>query len=100
MIDIESEQLITFAEASKTLPGRPNVATLWRWRTSGVRGVKLESILCCGKRWTSREKLQLFLELSTAVADGKSIPTRTNRQRKPDDDVTNKELQAAGLLPA
>ena len=55
MVDINHERLLTFTEAAKSLPGRPNVATLWRWRTAGCRGVKLETILVGGKRYTSRE---------------------------------------------
>ena len=53
MIDINREQLRTFTQAANTLPDRPNVATLWRWRTAGCRGVKLETVLVGGKRYTS-----------------------------------------------
>jgi hypothetical protein len=80
MIDPLSESLVTFTEATKLLPGRPNLATLWRWRTAGVRGIKLESVLVGGKRYTSREALQRFVERTTAVADGQPIPSRTSRQ--------------------
>jgi Protein of unknown function (DUF1580) len=100
MIQHEIEQLVTFAEASKLLPGRPSLNALWRWRTHGVRGVKLETILVGGKRYTSREALQRFIERTTAAADGKVLPSRTTRQRKREDNATNEALLEAGLLPA
>ena len=61
-IDIRSEQILSFAAASK-LPvfanrrsgKRINVSTLWRWATTGVRGVKLETIMAGGSRVTSLE---------------------------------------------
>ena len=38
MLDMQREHLLTLAQAAKILPGRPNLATLWRWRTRGIRG--------------------------------------------------------------
>ena len=61
MIDHEAEQLLTLTAAAKLLPGRPNVATLWRWRTAGIRGVKLETFLFGGRRMTLCEGFLVFL---------------------------------------
>jgi hypothetical protein len=82
MIDHENEQLLTLTAAAKLLPSRPNVATLWRWRTAGVRGIKLETFLCGGRRMTSREALSRFFAATTAAADGEPIRSESPRQRE------------------
>ncbi len=73
MIDVEKEKLISFAQATKILPGRPNITTVWRWRNRGVKGVKLETILSGGRRFTSIEAIRRFQSAVTAAADG--VPT-------------------------
>jgi hypothetical protein len=96
MIDHEKERLLSMTEASKLLPGRPNVATLWRWRTTGCRGIKLESMLSGGRRYTSVEALRRFLEQVTEAADGPFIRPRTSQQRESDIRRAEKELSEAG----
>jgi hypothetical protein len=78
MIDHESEQLLSMTDAAKLLPGRPDVATLWRWRTTGCRGHKLETLLFGGRRYTSREAIARFL----AAINGEPIRTESPRQRE------------------
>ena len=91
------EHLMSFSAAAKSLPGRPNIATLWRWRTRGVRGVILESILIGGRRFTSREALERFSERITAIANGEPAPHRTNRQRAAAIGQAERELKNAGI---
>jgi hypothetical protein len=67
MIDSQSEQIITFTQAADELPRRrrgrkTHVSTLFRWSTTGCRGVVLETIQVGGTRCTSREALQRFFE--------------------------------------
>jgi hypothetical protein len=69
MIDIHSEQLIPFPEAPAQLPGRPAMSTLHRWRQQGVHGIRLETCLIGGKRFTSKEALQRFANAVTTAAD-------------------------------
>jgi Protein of unknown function (DUF1580) len=97
MIDINRGELLTFTEAAKLLPGRPNVATLWRWRTVGCRGVKLETVLVGGKRFTSREALQRFVDATTAAGDGTESKPRTNRQREASIAAAEREMDRAGI---
>jgi hypothetical protein len=78
MIDHENEEILTMTAASK-LPPRPNVATLWRWRTKGVRGHKLETMLYGGRRVTSREAIARFL---AAINGEPAIRVVTPRQRE------------------
>jgi hypothetical protein len=60
MIDISNEFLLTISAAAKSLPSRPHISTVWRWIQRGVRGVKLETYLIGGRRFTSREALERF----------------------------------------
>lgn len=78
MIDHETEHLLSMTAAAKLLPGRPNVATLWRWRTAGCRGHRLETILFGGRRYTSREAITRFL----CAINGEPIRSETPRQRE------------------
>lgn len=96
-IDIQAEQVITPAKAAQLCPERrsgvrPNVATLWRWMQQGVRGIKLESIMCGATRCTSVEALQRFFDALTAAADaehsGAIVPPRVSKSR-------NKAIAAA-----
>ena len=73
-IDIKAETLVPLSETgdwyAEQAGYRPNRSTVHRWRTRGARGVKLETVLIGGKRFTSEEKLQAFNAATTAAADG------------------------------
>ena len=97
MIDPETEELRTLTAAAKSLPNRPNVATLWRWRTAGCRGVKLETILIGGRRMTSREALTRFFDAVTKAADGAPLRTETPRQRERAIDRAEKRAAELGV---
>ena len=79
MIDISTERIFSFTEATRRLPERrggkrPNVATLYRWSNQGCRGVRLEYLMVGGTRCTSLEALQRFFELLTAASLGEKAP--------------------------
>ncbi len=97
MIEIYQEHMLKISQAVRELPGRPSVATLWRWINCGVRGQKLETVLIGGIRFTSREALQRFVEATTAAADGRPAPSRTSKQRAAAIKRAEKELDAAGI---
>ncbi len=40
----------------------PHVSTIYRWRLRGIRGVKLETFLIGGRRYTSVEAIERFTE--------------------------------------
>src|SRR5436190_235143 len=79
MIDLLAETLIPFSQAARELPGRPHRATLHRWRSRGVRGVKLETCLVGGRRFTSYEAIKRFSVEVTAASDGLPPPALTPR---------------------
>jgi Protein of unknown function (DUF1580) len=58
MIDIWTENIRTYSDASKLLPGRPHCATIARWASKGRNGVKLETVVIGGRRFTSLEAVE------------------------------------------
>lgn len=94
MIDISSEELLTLAQASRLLPGRPSVATLWRWRHRGVGGRRLETVVIGGRPYTSKEALQRFAR----QLGGNDTPTiRSPARRERAIRKAEAELNAAGI---
>ena len=100
MIDPNSEALLSLADAAGTLPRRrggkkPHVSCVYRWTTSGCRGVILESIQIGGTRCTSREALARFFEALT-YADSPG-PRRSPARRQRAAAAAQRELQQEGV---
>lgn len=96
-IDIDTEDLVRVpTEAAKLIPGRPNASTVWRWHRRGVRGIRLETCVVGGRRFTSRAAIQRFVERVTAAADG-SAPASTPKSRAPAIAQAERELNQAGI---
>ncbi len=76
MFDIHDETLVAVRKIPSHVPRNAgtgkkiNVATVWRWIHRGCRGVKLETALIGGNRFSSLEALQRFAEATTLAADG------------------------------
>ena len=81
-IDLTTETVFPVAEAPNHIPGHPSQASVWRWVLKGVGGIKLESILIGGKRFTSAESIQRFCDRRTAAANGEVTPTSRQRERE------------------
>ncbi|MGE3780577.1 MAG: DUF1580 domain-containing protein [Pirellulaceae bacterium] len=92
---IESENLITFSEASRLVPPHgAHVSTVWRWALNGLAdGRKLETIKIGGRIYTSREALGRFL---TAPQSQSPRPTSAG-QRERKIDAAQSELAAFGV---
>lgn len=97
MIDLTTETVFPVTEAPKYIPGRPSLGSCWRWVLKGVGGIKLESILIGGKRFTSVEAIQRFCDRRTAAADGAPLPPRTPSQRQREVTAAERECEEAGL---
>ena len=87
-IEIGHEKLLTYGEAAKLLPkgSRPSYSTFWRWWHNGIRGVKLETVLFGGKRFTTVEAMQRFAQTLSARDEGffpaGSSPVHRVRKRR------------------
>jgi hypothetical protein len=85
--DLSAEDLLSFGKAASAIPGRERVSlgTLHRWRLKGVRGVRLETVLIGGQRFTSRQAIERFLAfLNHAEASTQDVPrhvSQVGRQR-------------------
>ncbi|HTQ40768.1 MAG TPA: DUF1580 domain-containing protein [Pirellulales bacterium] len=97
MIDITQEQLLTFPDAARLLPGNVHVSTLHRWRLRGIKGIKLETAVVGGRRYTSREALSQFSAAVTAARDGLPPPIRTPHQRDKAIKQAERDLEKAGI---
>lgn len=62
MIDTAKEKLITIKDARKLFPVRPSLSTVFRWLNKGTRGVKLESVRIGGRRYTTAEAIDRFID--------------------------------------
>ncbi len=81
-IDIQSENTCSITDAAKLFPGKPHVASVWRWIHLGIHGQRLETIRVGGRRFTSHEAIARFIERTTAAADGLETPARIAKQRQ------------------
>ena len=100
MIDPSSETLLSLADAARTLPRRrggrkPHVSCLYRWTTTGCKGVVLESLQVGGTRCTSKEALARFFERLTYAEDPRADRTPARRRRAAA--AAERELQREGV---
>ncbi len=97
-INLATENLKTLNEAARTLPGGAvHVSTVHRWRLKGVRGIRLETILRGGVRFTTHEAIERFFAATTAAADGDIPPSLTSRQREREISRAEREAAEAGI---
>jgi hypothetical protein len=97
-IDLANETPITLAEAARTLPGGAvHVSTIHRWQLKGCRGVRLETFLRGGIRYTTFPALERFFAATTAAADGEAPPALTSRQREREIQQAERESIEAGI---
>ena len=61
-IDVDAEDLVALCNARTAFPGgKRSHATLHRWKLHGVRGIKLETCLVGGRRYTSEQAIERFI---------------------------------------
>src|SRR5579871_3728719 len=100
MIDIAKESLVPIADAPSEIPGKPHLATVYRWWQRGVRGgIKLETALVGNRRFTSHEAIQRFVDRLSGgdgAQSGAPVQHRTPTQRQRAAEKANTELAAAG----
>ena len=92
---MHSEQYVSFRQASRELPGNPHQATIYRWAQRGIKGVRLESWLIGGRRFTSQQAIARFIALTTASGQlqaGNVVGDRATAIRN-----AERELAAAGV---
>lgn len=83
MIDIDTEELLTFAQAATLFPsprtGKPiALNTLYRWASKGYDGIVLESVKLGRHRLTSREAVKRFARYYAGDSAGRPAPSRSS----------------------
>ena len=107
MIDTSTENVIPLGQVPAEYPSRRpgkriNISTVWRWATQGCRGVRLETVVIGGGRFTSREAVQRFAErLSQPRSTGGGGPPaavryRTAARRQRDSERAGRKLEELG----
>jgi len=81
-----AETVVSLADAARSCPARrggkrPHVSCIYRWTTTGCKGVILESLQVGGTRCTSREALARFFEALTYGADRPTLRSPLKRHR-------------------
>jgi hypothetical protein len=80
--ELLAETLITLSAACECFPVKCSRPTLERWLRQGSRGTILESILICGKRYTSQEAIDRFVRGQLRVEADRPAPKRGNKSKK------------------
>ena len=86
-IDTTQEHLITLGELARSLPRRRgdrpvHVATIHRWRSRGLQGIRLEGIRVGGAWHTSRVAFRRFADRLTALAEAAEVTLPTGPDRR------------------
>ncbi len=95
------EELLSLPEAARILPRRRggkkvHTATLYRWTTTGLKGVVLESLQVGGTRCTSRQALQRFFDqLSPLPTSHRSPECRSQKSKQAS--LVEKQLDDLGV---
>lgn len=100
-LDLESDPLLTFAEAARLVrPEKPiHVASFFRWAQHGCRGVKLATTKLGGRTYVRRSQLESFIAaLSGSPEPASPAPFRaTTPGQSQRIERARAELKAAGI---
>ena len=96
-IDPKIEQLLTLAEACRSIPPRGvSRATLFRWIQKGVRGAVLSTIVIGGRRHTSQQAIDSFISSMNSSDAPAAAPTFSVEQRSRMSDAARHKSPVVG----
>lgn len=89
-IDPINDRLLPLRDAADLFPRRRkgtkvNIATLWRWMTTGARGVVLETVRVGNQNYTTEQAIRDFIEAQsrpTAAPIARSADSTIRRLEK------------------
>jgi hypothetical protein len=79
---ILEENMIPLMEACQHFPVLCSRAAIERWARQGSRGVVLETVLVCGRRYTSTEAIDRFVRNQLHVEQEKARANRGSKSKK------------------
>lgn len=98
-MDAHLAELLSLKEVASVVPGNRTARTIWKWATSGVNGVILETVCVGRSRFTSMECVERFIDGLTSKR--MSVDSACDSRRKTSgriDERTRMSLVAKGLL--
>ena len=101
MIDVVNEKMMPFRQVpkwcEKHIGKRIHPTTIHRWRIRGARGVKLDTILIGGQRFTSVETLLRFFAESTEAESPASASVTLDRHQQARVKAADIYLESEGI---
>jgi len=76
------ETLVSLTEACRLFPVKCSRAAIERWARKGARGTVLETVLVCGRRYTSKEAIGRFVHNQLQVTPDRPAPKRGSMSKK------------------
>ena len=96
MIDPFKETMLPLAKAARKIPGRTvSPQTIYRWCSTGIDGIKLETLVIGGRMQTSLESLTRFFAAVTEAKQSAQFPNSDPTAGR--SDSVKRKLEAAGL---
>jgi len=94
----DPSEFLSLCQAAKIMPGRPSIVSLWRWSTVGVRGAKLETWYCGGRRFTTKNAIAAFIQDCGQAAGNSPGPApQPATQRQKSVEAAANRLRQAGI---
>lgn len=88
--EILEETLVSLTEACRCFPVRCSRGAIERWVRRGSRGAVLESVLICGKRYTSKEAIDRFVRGQLQVETNRPEPRKGSMSKKEIDEAAKR----------
>lgn len=80
--DLLDESLVSLTAACKSFPVKCSRAAIERWARKGARGTVLETVLVCGRRYTSMEAIDRFVRNQLQIEPERVPPKRIGMSPK------------------
>lgn len=98
-INVNTETLLAFNDARGEIVSgkRYSLATLHRWRLRGNRGIKLETVLIGGVRYTSKEAISRMISAQNAGTPDTPDVNISLSQRNRQYEAAQRELEKMGV---
>jgi hypothetical protein len=89
--ELLEEDLLSLTAACKEFPEKRSRPALERYVRKGVRGIVLETVYFCGKRYTSRQAIERFIRNQLQTEPERAEP-KINRKSKKEIDEASKRF--------
>jgi len=96
-LHLDNEQPIPLTGAAEHIRSRPSISTVRRWSRYGVRGVKLDTRLIGGRRYTTIAAIDRFLERTAERQNNSAARVITNQLSESAVAIAEAHLDAEGL---